>query len=398
MTGDEGLFASLDHYDNPTKTIIYGDNGQGDVVGLGKITISTTNSIEDVYHVQGLGYNLLSVPQLCEKGYNCLFTHEGVTVSRRDDFSVVFAGHSWGKLYYVDFTKVKVDAKACLKAKSDLGWLWHRRLAHVGKRNLAKLQKDEHILGLTNVVFEKDRLCSACQAKKQVGAHHPAKNILSSSRPLKLLHMDLFGRITYISISGNKYGLVIVDDFSRFTWVFFLQDKSKAKGIVKKFIRRVQNEFELKVKNIRSDNVSEFRITQVEEFLDEEGIKHELSSPYTPQQNGIIERKNRTLIEAARTMLDEYKTPDSFWAEAINTTCHAANRLYLHKYLNKTPYEIITSKKPSVHYIRVFGCKCFILNKKPKASKFASKLDEGFLIGYGTNEHLLCFQQNHWLC
>jgi transposase InsO family protein len=106
---------------------------------------------------------------------------------------------------------------------------------------------------------------------------------------------------------------------------------------MKKFIRKVQNEFELKVKNIRSDNGMEFRNTQVEEFLDEEGIKHELFAPYTPQQNGIIERKNRTLIEVARTLLDEYKTPDSFWVAAINTACHAANRLYLHKYLNKTP-------------------------------------------------------------
>jgi hypothetical protein len=105
---------------------------------------------------------------------------------------------------------VKVDPKACLVAKSDLGWLWHRRLAHVGMRNLTKLQKDEHILGLTNVVFEKDKLCSACQAGKQVGAHHPAKNILSSSRSLKLLHMDLFGPIAYTSIGGNKYGLLMI--------------------------------------------------------------------------------------------------------------------------------------------------------------------------------------------
>jgi transposase InsO family protein len=130
-----------------------------------------------------------------------------------------------------------------------------------------------------------------------------------------------------------------------------LQDKSEAKEIVNKFIRRVQNEFKLKVNNVRSDNGSEFRNTQVEEFLDEEGIKHEPSTPYTPQNNGIVERKNHTLIEAARTMLDEYKTPDSFWAEAINTACHATNRLYLHKYLNKSPYEIITRKKPSVHYL-----------------------------------------------
>jgi hypothetical protein len=144
----------------------------------------------------------------------------------------------------VDFTKVKVDPKACLVAKSDLDWLWHRGLAHVSMRNLAKLQKDEYILGLTNVVFEKHSLCSACQAEKQVGAHHPAKNILSSSRPLKLLHMDLFGPIAYISIGGKKYGLVIVYDFSHFTWVFFFQDKSEAKGVVKKFIKRVQNEFQ----------------------------------------------------------------------------------------------------------------------------------------------------------
>jgi transposase InsO family protein len=191
-----------------------------------------------------------------------------VIVSKREDSSIVFVGHLWGKLYYVNFTKVKVDPKACLVAKSNLGWLWHHRLAHVGMRNLAKLQKDEHILGLTNVVFEKDRLCSACQAGKQVGAHHPTKNIQSSSRPLKLLHMDLFGPISYISIGGNKYGLVIVHDFSRFTWVFFLQDKSEANEVVKKFIRRVKNEFELKVKNIRSDNGSEFRSTQVEEFLE----------------------------------------------------------------------------------------------------------------------------------
>jgi len=230
-------------------------------------------------------------------------------------------------------------------------------------------------------------LCSACQARKQVGAPHPPKNILTSSRPLKLLHINLFGPITYISIGGNKYGLVIVDDFSRFTWIFFVHDKSEVQGIVKNFIRRAQNEFELKIKNVRSDNGSEFRNTNVEEYLDEERIKHEFSAPYTPQQNGIVEKKNRTLIEAARTMLDEYKTPDIFWAEEINTACHAINRLYIHKYLGNTPYEIITDNKPKVHYFRVFGYKCYIFNKKAKSSKFAPKVDEDFLLSYGTNEH-----------
>jgi hypothetical protein len=190
-----------------------------------------------------------------------------------------------GQLYLVDFNRDELDT--CVIAKTNMGWLWHRRLAHVGMKNLHKLLKGEHILGLTNVHFEKDRICSACQAGKQVGAHHPHKNIMTTDRPLELLHMDLFGPIAYISIGGSKYCLVIMDDYSRFTWVFFLQDKSQSQDTLKGFLRRAQNEFGLRIKKIRSDNGTEFKNSQIESFLEEEGIKHEFSSPYTPQQNGV---------------------------------------------------------------------------------------------------------------
>jgi hypothetical protein len=126
--------------------------------------------------------------------------------------------------------------------------------AHVGMRNLHKLQKEGHILRLMNVAFEKDRPCGACQAGKQVGTQHHAKNIMTTTRPLEMLHMDLFGPIAYISIGSNKYGLVIIDDYSHFTWVFFLQDKSETQEMLKKFLKRAQNEFDAKVKRIRSDN------------------------------------------------------------------------------------------------------------------------------------------------
>jgi transposase InsO family protein len=135
---------------------------------------------------------------------------------------------------------------------------------------------------------------------------------MTTDRPLELLHMDLFGPIAYKSIGGSKYCLVIVDDYSRFTWVFFLQEKSQTQETLKKFLRRAQNKFGLRIKKIRSDNGMEFKNSQIEGFLEEEGIKHEFSSPYTPQQNGVVERKNRTLLDMARTMLDEYKTPDRF--------------------------------------------------------------------------------------
>jgi transposase InsO family protein len=120
--------------------------------------------------------------------------------------------------------------------------------------------------------------------RKGCGTTHQSKNVMMTSRPLELLHMDLFGPVAYLSIRGSKYDLLIVDDFSHFTWVFFLQDKSETQGTLKRFLRRAQNEFELKVKKMRSDNGSMFKNLKVEEYLEEEGIKHEFSAPYTPQK------------------------------------------------------------------------------------------------------------------
>jgi transposase InsO family protein len=152
--------------------------------------------------------------------------------------------------------------------------------------------------------------------------------------------------------------------------------------VLKKLLKGVQNEFDAKVKRIRSDNGTEFKNTQLEDYLDEEDIKHEFLTPYTPQQNEVTERKNITLIEMARTMLDEYKTSDRFWAEAVNMACHATNHLYRHKLLKKTPDELLTGNKSNDSYFRIFGSKCYVLQKWSKSSKFAPKVYECFLLGY----------------
>jgi hypothetical protein len=123
----------------------------------------------------------------------------------------------------------------------------------------------------------------------------------------------------------------------------------------------------------------------VEEYLEEEGVKHEFSAPYTPLQNGVVERKNRMLIDIARTMLGEFKTSEQFWSEVVNTACHAINQLYLHRLLKKTSYELLTGNKPNVSYFRVFGSKFYILVKKGRHSKFALKAIEGFLLGHDLN-------------
>jgi hypothetical protein len=134
-----------------------------------------------------------------------------------------------------------------------MGWLWHRRLGHVGMKQLNKLIKHDLVRGLKDVIFEKDKLCSACQAEKQVGNIHPKKSMMSASKTFELLHMDLFRSTTYTSIGGNKYRFVIVDDFLRYTWVFFLVDKSDAFATFKIFVKRIHNEFETTIKKVRSD-------------------------------------------------------------------------------------------------------------------------------------------------
>jgi transposase InsO family protein len=177
---------------------------------------------------------------------------------------------------------------------------------------------------------------------------------------------------------------VVVDDYSRYTWVLFLHEKADVSDIFKRFVTRAENEFENKLNKVRSDNGSEFKNSRIENFCDEKGIKHEFSTTYTPEKNGLVERKNRTLIDMARSMLSEYDVSHSFWAEAINTACHASNRLYCHRFFNKTLYELLIGRKPNISYFRVFGCKCYILRKGIRLSKFQDKCDEGFLLGYSS--------------
>ncbi|KAI5003657.1 hypothetical protein ZWY2020_030817 [Hordeum vulgare] len=166
----------------------------------------------------------------------------------------------------------------------------------------------------------------------------------------------------------------------------YLSPGQFGREIFKRFSSRASTNFGIKIKHMRSDNGTEFKNTGLDDYLDELGITHELSAPYTPQQNGVVERKNRTLVEMARTMLEEYHTPRPFWPEAINTACHIINRVYLHKFLKKTSYELLTNKKPNVSYFEVFGAKCWIRDPH-HSSKFAPKAHEGFMLGYGKDSH-----------
>ncbi|KAK1651571.1 hypothetical protein QYE76_069376 [Lolium multiflorum] len=343
MTGGRGVLDQFIEDINKKSSITFGDNSKGKVLGYGKVAISKDLCLETVMLVESLGYNLLSIYHLADAGYNSYFTKYYVQVFRSDNLKLVLVGYVENNLYVVDLSKESPSPSTCLMAaKHDEGWLWHRRLGHVNMRNLKQLLKGEHIVGLTGISFEKDRVCSACVAGKQLKKKHPIKSIVTTSRPLELLHLDLFGPSHYDTLGGSKYGLVIVDDYSRYSWVFLLKSKDETHREFITFAKKAQRTYESEIKAIRTDNGTEFKNYTMQEFVDDEGIKHEFSAPYTPQQNGVVERKNRTIIEMARTMLSEFNSPHNFWGEAISTAVHYSNRLFLRPLHNKTPYELLT--------------------------------------------------------
>jgi len=258
---------------------------------------------------------------------------------------------------------------------------WHRRLGHVGFDHLTRLSGLDLVRGLPKLKKDLDLVCTPCRHAKMVASSHAPIVSVMTDAPGQLLHMDTVGPARVQSVGGKWYVLVIVDDFSRYSWVFFMATKDEAFQHFRGLFLRLDLEFPGSLKRIRSDNGGEFKNASFEQFCNERGLEHEFSSPRVPQQNGVVERKNRVLVEMARTMLDEYKTPRKFWAEAINTACYISNRVFLRSKLGKTSYELRFGHQPKVSHLRVFGCKCFVL-KSGNLDKFEARSTDGLFLGY----------------
>ncbi|GJV78418.1 putative ribonuclease H-like domain-containing protein [Tanacetum coccineum] len=335
------------------------------------------------------------VSHMCDKKNKVLFTDTGCLVLSSDfklpdENQVLLRIHRQNNMYSFNLENIVPSrGLACLIAKAtfDKSNKWHRRLGHVNYKNLNKLLKGNLIRGLPLKVFQNDHTYVACQKGKQHKASCKAKPMSSISQPLQLLHMDLFGPTSVRSINHKTYCLVITNDFMHGVVgvCLFRTRRNETSGIFKNFIRQIENQLNQKVKTIRCDNGIEFKNRDIIEFYGSKGIKREYSNARTPQQNGVAERKNRTLIEAARTMLADSFFPNTFWAEPVSTACYVLNRVLVTKPQNKTPYELITGKTPIISYIRPFGCHVTILNTINNLGKFEGKSDEGFLVGYSLN-------------
>ncbi|GJR81771.1 putative ribonuclease H-like domain-containing protein [Tanacetum coccineum] len=387
MTGNKAYLADFQDFNGGP--VAFGGS-KGYITGKGKIKTGKLD-FEDVSFVKELQhFNLFSVSQMCDKKNKVLFTDfECLVLSPDfklpDENQILLKVPRQNNMYSFNLENiVPLGGLACLiaKATTDESNKWHRRLGHVNFKNLNRLVKGNLVRGLPTKLFQNDHTCVACQKGKQHKASCKAKLVSSISHTLQLLHMDLFGPTSVRSINHKTYCLVITDDFSRFSWTFFLRTKDETSAILKDFIRQIENQLNQKVKTIRCDNGTEFKNRDVIEFCGLKGIKREYSNARTPQQNGVAERKNRTLIEAARTMLADSFLPNTFWAEAVSTACYVLNRVLVTKPHNKTPYELLTGKTPIISYIRPFGCHVTILNTIDHLGKFVGKSDEGFLVGY----------------
>ncbi|GJR00214.1 putative ribonuclease H-like domain-containing protein [Tanacetum coccineum] len=301
------------YYDDPQRALknkgpVAFGGSKGQITGKGKIRTGKLD-FDDVCFVKELQqFNLFSVSQMYDKKNKVLFTNTAYLVlspdfKLPDENQVLLRVPRQHNMYNFNLENlVPSEGLTCLiaKATTDESNKWHRRLGHVNFKNLNKLMKGNLVRGLPSKIFQNDHTCVACQKGKQHKAACKAKVVSSISQPLQLLHMDLFGPTSVRSINHTTYFLVITDDFSRFNWVFFLRT--------------------------RCDNGIKFKNREMIEFCGLKGIKREYSNARTPQQNGVAERKNRTLIEAARTMLADSFLPNTFWAEAVNTACYVLNR------------------------------------------------------------------------
>jgi hypothetical protein len=278
MTGDRKSFLSLEKKEGGSVT--FGNNET--VVIKGKGTIGKLNSakIENVHYVEGLKHNLISISQLCDNGLEVIFKTDSCEIKQPSSNKVLFNGSRKKNVYilYLD----ELPKESCFVSLEKDKWIWHKRTGHVSMKTISKLSKLDLVRGLPKINYDIDKICEPCTRGKQVKSSFKPKEFISTKRPLELLHIDLFGPVKTTSLGGKNYGFVIVDDFSRYTWVLFLKHKDDSLEAFKTFCLKVQNEKSINIISIRSDHGDEFENSQFEIFLDEKGISHNFSCPRTP--------------------------------------------------------------------------------------------------------------------
>lgn len=382
VTNDPSFFTSLDRSYLDRIEVANGD--LVDVRGIGNGNLNFINgegantpiAVCDVLYVPNVVGNLVSVHQLTKDNFSVVFS--------RDCCEILKNGHQVGiannvnNLYRL-CQPYKINS--VIEHKENCIHTWHRKMGHRDPEAIKKMCAEGLLADLSIVDCGIKMSCDTCMKGKLTRVPFPKQSTTESSDLLSLIHTDICGPMQTSTPGGKRYLVTFIDDFSRYTFVYLLSNKSDVPNVLKQYVALVQNQLGKKVKTIRSDRGGEYLNTHLRRYLADEGIKTQLTAAYSPQQNGVAERKNRTLIEMARCMLIDAGLPNKFWGEAVVTANFIQNRV-LTKVRKLTPYELWCKEKPKVKNFQIFGSKCFVHIPTQKRQKLDCTGKEMIFLGY----------------
>lgn len=358
--------------------IISANSAKLQVKGAGEMTLITNDQeivVNDVLHVPGLSANLLSVHHIASKGNSVLFDSKGCTIRNADNEIVAMCESSNG-VY-----KLQSNDSVCLKTNHTVSsFTWHRRLGHINLQSMKKM-RDGAVDGLNfNEECAEIQNCETCAYGKQTRLPF-ARSERHSENVLDLIHSDLMGPMETISIGKSRYILSFVDDYSRKVFLYFLKEKSEVFYMFKAFKSLVENQTERKIKILRTDNGTEYLSNAFTDFCKMNGIQHQLTTAYTPQQNGVAERMNRTIIERAKCLLFDANLPKRFWAEASGMAVYLINRC-VSAATGGVPEELFSNKRVDLSDLKLFGSTVMVHIPEQKRKKWDSKSKKMVFVGY----------------
>ncbi|MCO5576454.1 hypothetical protein L7F22_030264 [Adiantum nelumboides] len=362
ITSRKDLFCSLDGAP-AGKKVTCANNASYPIKGVGKILITISDGsdlcLPDVLYVPGIKKNLFSVSSLAKNGLRVIFEDDRCIVRDRENgYSLITTGTLENGLFVLD--RYEKQIQACIvetktQAMQDAE-LWHARFVHVGYGSLMTLQRHNMVHDLS----------------------------LLEMPPRHLVHSDVCGPMRTPSVGNSLYFVTFIDDFSRFCWVYPLKAKSDVLVIFQHYVAMVENETGCKVQTLRTNRGGEYMSDAFKDFLGKKDIKHQCTMPYTPQQTGFAKRKNRSLMEMARCMLKAKSLPHKLWMEAIACAAHVLNRCPTRALKTIPPYESWYDKKPSVNYLRVFGCLAYAHIPQQLRGKLDDKAVKCIFVGYSS--------------
>ncbi|HEY0433295.1 MAG TPA: reverse transcriptase domain-containing protein [Chitinophagaceae bacterium] len=384
------------------KYIYLADSRSIKAEGVGTVKLTLKNGkkeevyFKEVLYVPELHGNLFSVTKAVSRGCRVLFEKHRCVIKKGNTKIIAKRVNN---LYHISPIEDKANKARTAKRSENEGksvetakiatddiYLWHERLGHPGAGNMKRMISGT-VRGLEKIKAGPDISCEACIRGKQSREPFKAKTSTNSraSNKLDLIHSDVCGPMKNTSNGGARYFLTFIDDHTRKTQVYFLKRKSEVIEKFKEFRAIIENQSGTTIKELRSDNGTEYVSKEFEAYLKKSGIRHQLTVPYTLEQNGVAERANRTIVEKARTMLTSAGLKKGFWAEAVNTAVYLKNRTLMKILDDITPEEAWTGKKPTVAYFRTFGCRAYAHIPKQKRSKFDHVSKKCVFLGYADN-------------